>query len=216
MATTARSMRVASDVFQRNRGGSFTLWMSVLFEIPSALDSFVRWTSSFSEASSCFATPLSSVVVHLDNFPQTRDANETVKRALTYADRVRALALSFPQTCEGRALGFSRFRSRREQAVRVDDRTRRMRRGDAEGDRRGARDRRAAAVGPARKSRRPVRVIEVTAVPQGPSDTRTNPATTSGKRAAKGSGTRYGHQGARADESGRAATAAGSRERLPR
>lgn len=46
----------------------------------------------------------------MDNFPQTRDANETVKRALTYADRVRALALSFPQTYEDAPWGFPVFK----------------------------------------------------------------------------------------------------------
>ena len=50
------------------------------------------------------------VVVQLDNFPQTRDANENARRVMTYADRVRALALSFPQTYEDAPWGFPVFK----------------------------------------------------------------------------------------------------------
>lgn len=42
----------------------------------------------------------------MDNFPQTRDANESVTRA----NAVRALALSFPQTREDAPWGFPVFK----------------------------------------------------------------------------------------------------------
>jgi predicted DNA-binding protein (MmcQ/YjbR family) len=46
----------------------------------------------------------------VDNFPQTRDANENAQRDMTYADCVRALALSFPQTHEDAPWGFPVFK----------------------------------------------------------------------------------------------------------
>jgi len=103
-------MRVASDVFQRNRGGSSTCDVLGFHHDDIRTRLFALLASSFCGSFIVRATPLSSFVVHLDNFPQTRDANETSQRAVAYADHIRALALSFPQTYEDAPWGFPVFK----------------------------------------------------------------------------------------------------------